>query len=825
MTNYYKERACIRLGIVCRALVLCVLLMGLPYGRSDLMAQTEVAKPRVGATTLSGHIIDAESRETLIGATVFAPEVNQGTYTNSYGFFSLTTKQPVRTLRISYIGYETKIITLGDVSEPLRIELKPQTQLQEVVVTEERKHLHAPQPGAIAVPVHIIKQTPALLGENDLMKALQHMPGVQSGSEGSAGVHVRGGGADENLILLDGVSLYNVDHLLGFFSVFTPEAVKKVDLYKGNFPARFGGRLSSVIDVRTNDGNMQRYKGVVSLGLLSSKVQFEGPIIKDRTSFNISARRTYFDLLMKPFLEDNVKGGYYFYDLNAKLQHRLTDRDRLFLSFYHGRDEAGAEEKIRSTYREGNESWRVDRHTAFSLGWGNTLAALRWNHIFSPKLYSDLTLSFTRYHFGVQNENGSKVSGKETYYHALSYNSGIQDLGLNWNAHLFASPKLEMRFGLDYIHHSFRPESYGAVSRGREAIDEGLLLGQFNKKRPLIPAHHAALYAEAKAKLPLDLELNAGLRSALFAVDGKAYLSLQPRLSLDWRATPTLNATLGYSRMAQNVHLLTSAYIALPIDLWVPATKNISPMTSDQVSLGMNYRFGKGWMLGLEGYYKQMNHVLEYQDGVMFFGSSDGWESKVETGRGRSYGLEAILMRQVGRTTGWLSYNLSKTERRFPNRTINQGAWFPYKYDRRHKVNIVVSHKFSRRLDVSASWEFFTGGTMTLAYERMDYLPLDEPDQYRWSSQERSRGYVPERNNYRLGATHRLNLSANFNRFHKRGARSIWNVSIYNVYNAKNPAFVFPGDITGSSEGSGGDRVTQFTLLPFIPSVSYTYKF
>lgn len=831
MTNNNHPRLLRLVCRLCTRATLVALLLGGQVSGGRLEAQGQSRAVATDVTTLSGHVIDAESKETLIGATVFAPEVQQGTYTNSYGFFSLTTKTPIKTLRISYIGYETQTISIAQgQTTSLRIQLKPQGQLEEVIVTEERRHLHTPQPGAVSVPVHIIKQTPALLGENDLMKALQHLPGVQGGSEGSAGVHVRGGGADENLILLDGVSLYNVDHLLGFFSVFTPEAVKKVDLYKGNFPARFGGRLSSVIDVRTNDGNMQRYKGVVSVGLLSSKLQLEGPIVKDRTSFNISARRTYADLMVRPFLSNNTDGGYYFYDLNAKLQHRFGDRDKLHLSFYHGLDYAGGCERRRySHYNDDEEREHVDENNKAGLHWGNTLAALRWNHVFNPKIYSDLTLSYTRYHFRVFNEQLEKISGKESGYNMLQYNSGIQDLGLNWNAHYFVTPSLEMRFGMDYIYHSFRPESYGFTARGQGMPEEEALQLLFNKKRPHIPAHHAALYAEARAKLPLGMELNAGLRSALFAVDDKAYLTLQPRLALDWRIMPDLSATVGYSRMGQNVHLLTTAHIALPIDLWVPATRNIPPMTSDQVNFGANYRFGKGWLLSLEGYYKGMSNVLEYRDGAGFVGSSNDWEEKVAIGVGRSYGLELTLMRQAGRTTGWLSYALAKTERRFPDGSINQGRWFPYKYDRRHKLNAVLSHKLSRRIDLSASWELFTGGVITLPYERMDYLNVNEghPNRYGFYPGESSVGYVPERNNYRIAATHRLNLSFNFNRFHKRGARSIWNVSFYNVYNAKNPAFVLHGDyVSEYREGRDrGDLVTQVTILPFIPSFSYTYKF
>lgn len=824
------------------ALLALGLLLGSlsPLSHTPLVAQSKQTSLQ---QTLSGHIFDAESKETIIASAVFAPETGQGVYTNSYGFFSLTPSKPIRTLRITCIGYEPLTLTLPeDLSKPLTIYLKPNNTLEELVVSGERKQLYTPQTGVISVPIQVIKNTPTLLGENDLMKAVQLLPGVQGGSDGSAGVHVRGGGVDENLVLLDGVSLYNVDHLFGFFSVFTPEAVKKVDLYKGNFPARFGGRLSSVIDVRTNDGHLQKYKGALSIGLLSSKLQFEGPIIKDRTSFNLSLRRTYIDMLIKPLLPEDEQGGYYFYDANLKLQHRFSDRDRLYLSLYQGKDDlySDANETFnRYSYEHTSntdpEKRSINLNIETGIRWGNTLGALRWNHIFSPKLYSDLVVSYTRYHFLFDNRSKETERAREVSYNALYYRSGIEDISLGWEAHYYASPRVDLRFGAGYTHHTFRPESFGLESRGEDAIkklDEPLA-----GNRQTIKAHEGSLYAEGLLKPVNGLELNLGLRASLFSVDTKTYIDLQPRLSASYRLTPNLLATLGYSRMAQHVHLLSSAAMTLPTDLWVPATKTFKPMTSDQVTLGLNYNIAGGWSINLDAYHKSMNGVLEYKDGAGFIGSSEGWEQKVASGLGRSYGVELMLMRQVGRTTGWVGYTLSKSERRFPDRAINDGQWFPHKYDRRHKLNIVVAHKVNRRMDVSASWEFYTGGVISLGYERMDTMPPalnpynDTPvsdlhgnsiDPIRWR---RSVGYIPHRNNYRLPATHRLNVSLNYNRFHKSGARSIWNFSIFNVYNAMNPSFVIPRDLVTQDDSVRPNRITKFTILPIIPSISYTYKF
>lgn len=767
--------------------------------------------------TISGYIDAAESQETLLGATVYAPQSQQGTQTNSHGFFSLRLPVGTQLLRFSFVGYEAQEHTFeltGDTT--LSIHLRPLGELSAVTVTGERRKLNLSKLGVLQVPVEIVKRAPSLFGESDLMKALQLMPGVQAGSEGSAGVHVRGGGPDENLILLDGVSLYNVDHLMGFFSVFTPEAVKQVDLYKGSFPARYGGRLSSVIDVRTNDGDLSRYHGSLQIGLLSSKLQLEGPLVKERTSFNLSIRRTYADLLIRPFLPKDEQVGYYFYDIYGKLQHRLSGRDRLFLSVYHGRD------ALHSDIQDKEGS--IQDQTKGSLAWGNTLGALRWTHIFTPRLYSDLTLAYTRYHFFIDSRYSER---SETFASSASsrYKSGIEDLSLGWHLHHHLTNSQQFRYGLDYIYHRFRPEAMSSYSRyeAGSAVQEENLPDLLGKAR-VLPAQDLSAYIESRTELGA-LQVDAGLRTSLYSVEGKGYLALQPRLSLGWHLTPDWLLQTAYARMSQSVHLLTSATMTLPSDLWVPATKHIRPMTSDQVSLGLTYQGLPGWSFSLEGYYKQMNHVLEYKDGASFLGRSSGWEDKVEMGLGRAYGLEAMLMRQVGKTTGWLGYTWAHSERRFSQGQINGGQWFPYKYDRRHHINLVVSHRFSSRLDLSASWEYFSGGVITLASERMA-LPLLTIQG--GSSFPSETNYVERRNNYRLPATHRLNLSANFRRRTRRGHESIWNVSLYNAYNQMNPAFITPKvNRQYDANGRRSQYLTleQYTILPILPSVSYTYKF
>ncbi len=789
---------------------LSLLLSLLPL--SKLSAQAE------GNFTISGYIDDASSRETLIGATIYAPESKTGAYTNSFGFYSLTLPKTAKHIQISYVGYKTFSLELdGKNNSKLNIHLEPLGELQEVVVTAEKREMSSPVVGALNVPVHIIKTAPALMGENDLMKTLQLLPGVQSGSEGSSGVFVRGGGPDENLILLDGVPLYNVDHLMGFFSVFTPEAVKNVKLYKGSFPARFGGRLSSVIDVRTNDGNLKEYHGTLSVGLIASKFQLEGPIVRDKTSFNLSLRRTYADLIAKPFLTEKEKGGYYFYDTNLRIQHRFSAKDRIFLSAYHGLDKFHGENKD-------DYDTDIKRETEGQIKWGNTLGSLRWNHTFSPKLYSDLTLAYTHYHFlfgtdvkerNIKEHNNRTVNSK--------YTSGLHDYSANWNFNYYLTNKYKFRFGLDYLFHNFRPEAFAFDINGigKEELEENIENLNLPTYRT-IKAHNASLYLESKSQITKQLMLNLGLRASSFFVDKTQYFSLQPRAIIEYRPVSDLQFQLSYSKMSQNIHLLTSANMTLPSDLWVPTTKKVKPMNAQQISFGTVFKGWKGWELSLEGYYKDMRNILEYKDGASFFGISGGWEDKVAMGRGRAYGMELLLMRTLGKTTGWIGYTLAKSERRFNDLSLNNGQWFPYKYDRRHQLNIVLSHKFSRRIDASASWEFSSGGYITIPNGKVyDFTKYEELDKIWWGYWRDSTNLYESRNNYKVPPTHKLNLSFNFNRFHKNGARSIWNVSVYNAYNAMNPAFVYPENYSNSS----GRKLTKITILPIIPSVSYTYKF
>lgn len=761
--------------------------------------------------TISGYVLDAESREALIGATVYAPETQQGAYTNAYGFFSLSVQDDVRQVRVSYVGYDPQLIDVAPGMERLTVQLSA-TQLAEVVVTGDSRQMRQPTVGALDIPVHIIKSAPALLGESDLMKAIQLTPGVQSGTDGGSGIHIRGGGGDENMIVLDGVPVYNIDHLLGFFSVFNPSIVKKVALYKGSFPARYGGRLSGVVDVRTNDGNMKKYTGSLGIGILSAKAQIEGPIIKDRTSFNFSARRSWIDLIARPLMnKQDGMGGYYFYDLNLKLHHRLSKKDQLYLSVYNGSDKLYITQE--RSYNQG------DNQTNSHIRWGNLVTAMRWNSLLGDKLHSDLSVSYTRYGFDLSLSERTIKNDGQVNGHMINYLSGIEDLGAHWNMHYTLSPRQELRFGADYVYHRFRPEAYGAKLEG-EARARELEVEPLQRASRHVLAHDGAVYIESRTHWGALL-LNLGVRATAFRVDDRNYFSIQPRADLDLRLTDKLSAQVAYSRMGQHVHLLTSSHISLPTDLWVPTTGRIKPMASDQFSVGGKYEFLPGCVLGVDAYYKLLHNVLEYKDGASFVGNSQGWEDKVATGRGRAYGIEFLLMKTTGRTTGWLGYTLARSERQFPDGALNGGAWFPYKYDRRHQVNAVVSLRLSQNTEVAASWEMHTGGALTIGTESQTMLQPDYLGKHRPIVGQ----YISGRNNFRLPTTHRLNVSFNFTTRYKNGAQGVLNVSIYNVYNAKNPSFILPFSLSDGMGEGGARRLTKFTLLPMIPSVSYTYKF
>ena len=778
--------------------------------------------------TISGYVMDAASKETLIGATVFDKNSGKGCATNNYGFYTLTLNQGQVDLQISYVGYTQQNKTL-DLKENLNMDflLTTNIELDEVVVDATRATVSArsPQMSVVELPVQQIKSIPTLFGEADVLKAIQLLPGVQNGSEGSAGMYVRGGGPDENLLLLDGVPVYNVNHMMGFFSVFNPDALKNVTLYKGSFPAHFGGRLSSVVDIRMKEGDMQNYHGNVSVGLISSKLNVEGPIVKDKLSFNLSFRRTYSDLLMKPALwiaktqiedVDKLKAGYYFYDLNTKFNWKISDKDRLYLSFYSGDDAIYLGVKNKD-YSYDNSQYK--EQVRMDWKWGNKVAALRWNHVMSQQLFMDASVNYTQY----RHDLGMSIEESETYLSqppvteknefAMAYKSGINDLTAKVDFDYSPLPNHEIRFGGNYIFHQFRPEVQSMKIIAGEDFDIDTTAGS-----PKVFAHETALYVEDNMTFGDIFRVNAGVHYSTFTVEGKTYQSVQPRLSTSVMLASNLSLKAGYAYMTQYVHLLSNSSVSLPTDLWVPVTANIVPMNAHQVSLGAFYEMPRLFDISIEGYYKTMDNLLEYKDGASFFGSSERWDEKVCLGKGWSYGVEFLVQRSFGKTTGWIGYTWSHAKRLFDREgmVINQGKVFPAKYDRRHDISITVQHKFSDRFDLSGTWVFSSGNCGTLGTQIYEGFP-DE-----WGNA--STINALERNNFRLGNYHRLDVGMNFHKQKKHGLRT-WNLSVYNAYNHNNPFIVYTRYNWDEATQQEKKALMQASLFPIIPSVSYSYKF
>lgn len=799
-------------------------------GRYIILQKKKEPKTVSRKFTISGYVTDGTSSETLIGTNIFESHQHQGTATNPYGFYSITLPEGAAELRFSYLGYATQthqFILSKDTL--LNICLQGNTLLKEVVIVSDKTESGtvATQMGSIEIPITQIKSTPGILGEADVMKAIQLMPGVQAGVDGSAGLYIRGGSPDQNLILLDGSPVYNIDHMFGFFSVFTSEAVKKVTLFKSSFPARFGGRLSSVIDVRTNDGDMKKYHGAFSIGLLTSKINLEGPIVKDKTSFNISARRSYADLIAKPFMPDDEKYSYYFYDVNAKINHKFSDRSRIYLSAYNGKDHFAGDFDSNTDYRDGTR-----------MNWGNTIISARWNYIFNNRLFSNTTVAYNNYLFDVNAyTNNQHSAGNDKPFvnrYSSDYRSGINDWSYQIDFDYNPSPTHHIKFGTGYIYHRFRPEVMTSriTDKTGDKVERDTTYNSIANSR--IYAHEISVYTEDNMEVNDRLRLNLGLHLSMFHVQKKSYFSIQPRISARYQLAKDITLKASYTQMSQYVQLLSSMPITMPTDLWVPVTKKIKPMHSHQYSLGGYYTGIRGWEFSIESYYKDMRNVLEYKDGVSFFGSSAGWENKVEMGKGRSMGIEFMAQKTIGKTTGWLSYTLSKSDRKFSKGGINNGERFPYKYDRRHNINLALNHRFSDRIDIGASWVFYTGGTSTIPEEKTSIIhPHNGSNNgygngngyyydpyYTISSPTiNDAAYVEHRNNYRLPASHRLNFGVNFNKKTKHGIRT-WNISLYNVYNAMNPAWVYR-----SHNYEGKSIIKKFTLLPLIPSFTYTYKF
>lgn len=803
--------------------------------------------------TISGYVSVRNSGESLISSAIVDESSGKSTISNSYGFYSFTLPEGNVQLKYSYIGFARHIVSLKLTKDTIiNVALADNTELKELVVTGTHKGMDvkSSQMSVINIPISQIKTVPALMGENDVIKALQLLPGVKAGTDGSAGMYVRGGGPDENLLLLDGIPVYNINHMFGFFSVLNADAVKDVTLYKGSFPARFGGRLSSVVDIRMNDGNNKKIHGNVTVGLIASKLSLEGPLFDHKTTFNISARRTYADLLIKPFIPQivgknpdgsNANFAYYFYDLNAKVCHTFSDKDRIYLSAYMGDDVLNTDMQQYTYNMTGISSESVRNKLNWS--WGNVLGAFRWNHLINNKLFINTTVSYTRYRFnlgmGIHDVmKYTKPDSTVTKNTNMIYKSGIVDATAKADFDWSPNPNHAIKFGTNFTLHAFQPDVTVLEDKTINniyTINSDTTIGD-----PQFKSQEVSAYIEDNMNISSIIQLNAGLHLSGFLVQNKLYSSLpQPRIGLRMLMSDNFSFKAGFARMSQYIHLLSNSNVSLPTDLWVPVTKRIPPMESGQYSAGFFYNLKNLINFSVEGYYKDMYNLIEYKDGASFMGSSTGWEDKVNIGKGWAYGVEFLAQKTVGKTTGWIGYTWSKSERQFdqPGQEINNGLPFPSKYDRRHDVSLVLAHKFNTRFDIAATWVYSTGNCGTLALQFYKGTPVDHSQEspYLFENELLTKSwtvqtipYTSTRNNYRFEPYQRLDLSVNFHKQKKHGVRT-WNISVYNAYNHFNPFITFvksnyvfdPVSMQYTSKHS----LNEVSILPVIPSVSYSYKF
>jgi hypothetical protein len=758
--------------------------------------------------TISGYVREEQSGELLLGVNIYIPGTQTGTVSNNYGFYSITLPEGPINLTYSYVGYapQNKKFTLSK-DTIISVNLESQNQLQGVEIVGSNERISDDvQMSIVKVPIKQVREIPALLGEKDVFKVLQLMPGVRSGSEGNSGLYVRGGGPDQNLIILDDATVYNAYHLFGFFSVFNGDALKSVELMKGGFPSRYGGRLSSVLDISMKDGNRKEFGGEASVGLISSRLMLEGPIIKDKASFIVSGRRTYLDVVSQPIIRlvgDGESLGYYFYDLNAKANYELDGKNRFYLSTYFGRDKFFAGIKDR------------DFEEDYQLYWQNFTVTARWNHVYNNKLFGNTSLIYSRYRFNVGMQT-SEIGGDNF---ELDYFSGIEDIGLKWDMNYIPANQHYIRFGAMSTRHVFTPSA--AAIKGTGLPDD---LEAFAKK---IIGVESALYVEDEMKFS-RMKLNLGIRLTHFNVNSENYYSLEPRVLYSYMINEDLSIKASYTYMNQYIHLLSTTGISLPIDLWVPSTELVAPKKSHQIAAGFAKDFtDPNFSLSIEGYYKTMGNIIAYKEGASFLevGAFENnqefqYEDAVTTGEGYSYGAEFLLQRKYGKLTGWVGYTLSWTIHQFDD--LNFGEEFFARHDRRNDVSLVVIYQPSEKITLSGSWVYGSGDAITLP--KAEYLaPVHDPvfDNMPFYSR-----YVQDygaRNDFRMAPYHRLDFGVQFHKKLKKNRLRTWEVSVYNVYNRANPFFYYLG--SDFRAGNYQTVLKQVSLFPIIPSVSYYLKF
>ena len=747
-----------------------------------------------GQIRITGVVKDSLSGEFLIGANVNS----NGTIiqTNKYGFFTFSSKNTQINLKITFIGYKSTLLNTNIARDTsLIFLLKPLTnELDELIVRGNNEdEFHDNNSGAFKLPVSITKKAPSFLGESDVLKTIQSLPGVSTGTEGTVGLNVRGGSAEQNLILLDGVPVYNINHLFGFFSVFNTNAVSNVDFFKGNIPARYSGRASSVLDITMKEGNSKKWTGNIGIGPITSKILVEGPIIKDKVSFLFSYRRTWLDII--PTLikgKNNTIPTYKFYDLNTKINYKINNNNSIFLSYYAGIDKF----KIATLDN--------DSETSFSFNWGNQTLNARYASIINKNLFSNLAVYYTKYEFDVENQiKNAKSSFKNTV------SSNIFDIGLKWELDKYLK-NAQSKFGLGIVKHRFNPNI-------NQITGSDITTNITNN--PAENVLETNIFFERNLHFSNKLKTDIGINQANYQVKGKWYANVEPRLSFNYKLTSHTSIKASYNYLTQFLHLLTNSSLSLPTDLWVPITDKIKPLKSHNYSLGYYQTINDNhYQLIAEGFYRSMNNLLEYNEGASFLNDPNAkWYEKVSIGKGNSYGFEFFLRKTTGNTKGWLSYTLSWSNRQFDD--INKGVVFPFKYDRRHNLSMIFLHDFTKNKQFSANFTLNSGSVITLPTGKFQTtsqpIVSNSPNTYQdYTYYFDQISHIPLRNNYRMPLYHRIDLSYRFSKQKKKGTQT-WSVNVYNAYSRRNAFYIY------YDKG----QLKQFTLFPIIPSINYEFSF
>lgn len=755
-----------------------------------------------GNQVISGYVNDAESGEVLIGATVQEIVSGSGVVSNNFGFFSLSFKKDsTAQLKITYVGYEHVYLAVGTLTESrVDFRLQPGVELSEVTVYDNRlpSLVRSTEISTSSIPISDIKKLPSLFGEVDIIKAYQLTPGVKSSGGGKSEMYVRGGSSDQNLIILDDVPLYYVAHFGGLFSVFNTDAVSDTRLIKGGFPARYGGRLSSVLDVRLKDGNLNSFQGSGAVGLFSSRLMLEGPLSKQKSSYMVSGR-----LSPLPLIKwlTNSRLSYNLYDFNAKVNVRVSENDKLMLGFYFGDDKLVS----KTTGSTMARSW--------GTSWGNLVGSARYSRVFGPKLFSNSMLAFTRYRYKVDHTNELiLVDGAKDELNSTLF-TGVSDIIFKSDWSFFASKAYSLRFGFSSTMHMVSPndEDFSRTTAGVPVKRE---------YRSMVNAFEGGIYVENEMEFG-PLGINLGARGVNFLVEEKSYSFFEPRMNMNLRLVPNFSLKGAYAQSNQFMHLLSHTGAGAPSDYWLPSSSKIRPGSSRQYNAGLAGNFLNGSLqVSLEGYYKDLSHQIAFKPGRSLVGNLSSWDNVVESnGVGTNYGVELMVHKSKGRTTGWIGATIARSTRKFEN--LNNGKEFPFNYDRLLDLNLVWNFKLSARINLSATWGFGTGYPTTIPNNKyyldshFNGINFDHTQVFSFD----------EINSIRMRDYHQLDISTNYS-IKTSWGESIWTVSIMNVYNRKNPYYYYL-DRTFSNDPQNHYPFTvkQVSYLPFMPSFSYSFRF